>query len=191
MLTLVLGAVLFIAMHLVRIVAPNFRNAAIAKLGENGWKIFYTVVSILGVYLMGRGYGAYRAEGSPIVYDPPLWMGHMTLLLMALAFIFIVAAQIPSAGYIKAKLKHPMLIGIKVWAVAHLLINGDLASLILFGSMLAWAVIALIAIKKRGGQPPAVSSIKPDIIAVIIGLILWVGFAIWVHTWLIGVPAIA
>jgi len=96
---------------------------------------------------MGKGYGAYRAEGSPILYDPPLWMGHITILLMALAFIFVVAGNIPMTGHIKAKLKHPMLIGIKTWAIAHLLINGDVASVLLFGSMLVWAVISVIAIK--------------------------------------------
>ena len=188
---LILGVVLFIGIHLMRIVSPGIRNAGIAKLGDNGWKILYTVVAIAGVYLMGKGYGIYRAEGSPIVYDPPLWMGHITILLMALSFIFIVAGNLPMTGHIKAKLKHPMLIGIKTWAIAHLLINGDVASLILFGSLLAWAVVSVIAIKKRGGQPPVATSIKADIIAVVVGIILWLVFAMWVHTWLIGVSAIA
>lgn len=188
---LISGLVLFIGMHLVRIVFPSLRDAGLAKLGDIGWKILYTVVSIAGVYLMAKGYGAYRAEGSPIVYDPPLWMGHLTILLMALAFIFVVAGNIPVTGHIKAKLKHPMLIGIKTWAIAHLLINGDVASLLLFGSMLIWAVVAVIAIKKRGGQPPVASSAKADIISIVLGLALWLGFAMWLHTWLIGVSAIA
>jgi len=188
---LILGIVLFIGMHLMRVVTPRLRNAGLAKLGDSGWKILYTVVSILGVYLMGRGYGEYRADGSPLLYDPPLWMGHLTILLMALAFIFVVAGNVPMTGHIKAKLKHPMLIGIKTWAIAHLLINGDLASVILFGSMLAWAIFMVIAIKKRGGQPPVASSVKADVISVVVGLVLWLAFATWVHTWLIGVPAIA
>ncbi len=188
---LILGLVLFIGMHLVRIVAPGLREAGLAKLGTMGWKILYAVVSIAGVYLMGKGYGAYRAEGVTVVYDPPLWMGHITILLMAFAFIFVVAGNLPATGHIKAKLKHPMLIGIKVWAIAHLLINGDLASIVLFGSLLAWAVFSVIGIKKRGLAPPVATSAKPDIAAVVIGLGLWLGFAMWLHTWLIGVPAIA
>lgn len=188
---LIFGLVLFIGMHLVRIVAPGLRDAGIAKLGATGWKILYTVVSIAGVYFMGKGYGAYRAEGSPILYDPPLWMGHITILLMALAFIFVVAGNIPMTGHIKAKLKHPMLIGIKTWAIAHLLINGDVASVLLFGSMLVWAVISVIAIKKRGVVPPAATSAKADVISVVVGIALWLAFAMWLHTWLIGVSAIA
>lgn len=188
---LILGLALFIGMHMVRIVAPGLRDAGIAKLGGAGWKILYAVVSIAGVYLMGKGYGAYRAEGSPILYDPPLWMGHITILLMALAFIFVVAGNIPMTGHIKAKLKHPMLIGIKTWAIAHLLINGDVASVVLFGSMLAWAVVSVIAIKKRGGTPPVATSAKADVISVVLGLALWLAFAMWLHTWLIGVSAIA
>ncbi len=188
---LILGIVLFIGMHLTRIVTPGLRNSGIAKLGDNGWKILYTVVSIAGIYLMGRGYGVYRMEGSPIVYDPPFWMGHLTILLMALSFIFIVAGNLPMTGHIKAKLKHPMLIGIKTWAVSHLLINGDLASIILFGSLLAWAIITLIAVKKRGVKPPVATSAKPDMIAVVTGLAIWLVFVMWVHTWLIGVPVIA
>lgn len=189
--TLILGVVLFIAMHLVRIVAPGLRNAGIEKLGNTGWKILYSVVSLIGLFLMIRGFGAYRAEGSPVIYDPPLWMGHITILLMALALIFITTADLPSTGYIKATLKHPMLIAIKTWAIAHLLINGDLASIILFGSFLVWAIISVIAIKKRGDEPPVATSFKPDIIAIVIGLGIWLIIVMWLHTWLIGVPVIA
>lgn len=188
---LLTGIVLFIGMHMVRIVAPGLRDAGIAKLGGAGWKILYAVVSIAGVYLIGKGYGAYRAEGSPILYDPPLWMGHITILLMALAFIFLVAGNLPITGHIKSKLKHPMLISIKTWAIAHLLINGDVASVVLFGSMLAWAVISVIAIKKRGGPLPVFTSAKADVLSIVIGLALWLVFAMWLHTWLIGVSAIA
>jgi len=110
---------------------------------------------------------------------------------MALAFIFVVAGNIPMTGHIKAKLKHPMLIGIKTWAIAHLLINGDVASVLLFGSMLVWAVISVIAIKKRGVVPPVATSAKADVISVVVGIALWLAFAMWLHTWLIGVSAIA
>lgn len=188
---MVFGLVLFIGIHLVRIATPRLRNLGIEKLGDNGWKILYTVVSIAGIYLMGRGYGACRAEGSPIIYEAPFWMSHLSIMLMAFAFIFVVAGNLPVTGHIKAKLKHPMLIGIKTWAVAHLLINGDLASIILFGSLLAWAIISVIAIKKRGRTPPVATSAKPDLIATVVGIVIWLVFAMWVHTWLIGVPAIA
>jgi len=188
---LILGLLLFTGMHAVRIVAPGVRDAGMTKLGDAGWKILYAVVSVAGVYLMAKGYGAYRAEGSPIVYDPPLWLGHVTLLLMVFSFIFVVAGNLPITGHIKAKLKHPMLIGIKTWAVAHLLINGDVASIVLFGGMLAWAVFAVIGIKKRGAEPPVASSAMADVLSVVIGLGLWAAFGIWLHTWLIGVAAIA
>ncbi len=188
---LVFGLVLFIGIHLIRIVMPGLRDAGISKFGSTGWQIFYAAVAIAGVYLMAKGYGAYRAEGSPIIYQAPSGMGHLTTLLMALSFIFIVAGNLPVAGHIKAKLKHPMLIGIKTWAVAHLLVNGDVASVILFGSLLVWAIISVIGIKKRGGEPPVASSAKPDLIAVVVGIVFWLVFAMWLHPWLIGVPAIA
>lgn len=188
---LILGLVLFIGMHMVRIVAPGLRDTGIAKLGNPGWKILYAVVSFAGIYLMAKGYGAYRAEGPAILYNPPLWLGGVTMLLMVFSFIFIVAGNLPMTGHIKAKLKHPMLIGIKTWAIAHLLINGDVASVVLFGAMLAWAVVSVIAIKKRAIEPPVATSGMADILSVVIGLALWAAFGMWLHTSLIGVAAIA
>lgn len=187
---LIIGLVLFLGMHMVRILAPEFRNNMIARMGNGGWQISYTVVSILGIVLIVYGYGSYRWNG-PVIYQTPFWMGHITVLLMAVSFVLIVSGNIPATGYIKARMKNPMLIGVKVWAVAHLLANGDLASIIMFGSFLAWAIFAVIAIKRRGGESPVASSAMPDYLSLAIGLTLWAVFGYWLHAWLIGVPAIA
>ncbi len=187
---LIIGLVLFLGMHMVRIMAPQLRENMIVKMGDGGWKMLYTVVSILGIVLIVYGYGSYRWEG-PVIYQTPFWMGHITVLLMAVSFVLIVSGNIPATGYIKARMKNPMLIGVKVWAIAHLLANGDLASVLLFGSFLAWAVIAVIALKRRGGESPVASSAMPDYLSLAIGLVLWAVFGYWLHAWLIGVPAIA
>ena len=187
---LIIGLVLFFGMHMVRIMAPEMRDNMISRMGDGGWKMLYTVVSILGIVSIVYGYGSYRWEG-PVIYQTPFWLGHITVLLMAVSFVLIVAGNIPATGYIKARMKNPMLIGVKVWAVAHLLANGDLASILLFGSFLVWAIIAVIAIKRRGGESPVASSAMPDYLSLAIGLTLWVVFGYWLHTWLIGVPAIA
>ena len=186
---LILGLCVFLGTHSVRIFAPRLREAGIERMSDTGWKILYTVVSIFGLYLVGAGFGQFKPD-APIIYETPFWFSHITALLMLFSFIMVVASNFRS-GHIKAKLKHPLLMGVKTWAVAHLLINGDLASIVLFGSILAWCVFALVAIKKRGGEPPIAGSIVPDVISVIAGIILWGVFAYWLHTWLIGVPAIA
>jgi len=192
MIWLILGLVLFLGIHSVRIVAPEFRQAQIDQRGLNAWKGIYTVISIVGFVILVWGYGIARQD--PVVFFvAPAWMSHVVALLMLPVMILLVASQVP-AGRIKAAVKHPMLLGVKIWALAHLLVNGDLASVLLFGGFLAWAVVDRISEKKRllAGltRNPEAGPLKWDIIAVVGGLVLYVLFVVVLHKLLIGVPPI-
>jgi uncharacterized membrane protein len=191
MLYLILGLVIFLGVHSVEIVSPTLRSRAVARLGEQPYKGMYSLLSIVGFVLLVWGYGVARQD--PIlVYAPPLWMRHLTLLLMVPVFPLLLAAYLP--GRIKAAVKHPMLAAVKAWAFAHLLANGMLADLLLFGGFLIWAVADRISVKRRAvvrpvpGPPPGKYN---DLIAVVGGLALYVIFVFWLHTWLIGVPPLA
>ncbi|MBZ9654178.1 NnrU family protein [Phyllobacterium lublinensis] len=190
MLVLILGIIIFLGVHSVRIVAPEWRLAKMEQWGDNAWKGLYSVVSLVGFVLIVWGYGIARPD-APILYEPPAWMKHITELLMLFAFIFL-GVYIAKPGKMKPALKHPMLIAIKTWALAHLLANGDLASLILFLSFLAWAVVDRIAIKRQERAGLAAPYIVPgpasnDVIAIVIGLVLY-GLFVWkLHELLIGV----
>ena len=183
---LILGIVLFLGTHSIRMVAPGFRNDRIAAMGEGGWKGAYTLVSIVGLVILIFGYGQARVT-VPVLYTTPFWLAHVSILLMAFAFITLAVSQLPS-GRLKPVLKHPMLLAVKIWAFAHLLVNGDLASVILFGAFLAWAVWNRIAVKRRGGALPQPGPVTWDIAAIAIGLIFWALFIWQLHYWLIGIP---
>ena len=192
MIWLILGLVLFLGIHSVRIVAPEFRQAQIDQRGLNAWKGIYTVISIVGFVILVWGYGIARQD--PVVFFvAPAWMSHVVALLMLPVMILLVASQVP-AGRIKAAVKHPMLLGVKIWALAHLLVNGDLASVLLFGGFLVWAVFDRISEKKRlqAGltSNPVAGPLKWDIIAVVGGLVVYVLFVAMLHKLLIGVPPI-
>jgi len=192
MIWLIVGLVLFLGIHSVRIAAPEFRQAQIDARGLNIWKGIYSLVAILGFIILVWGYGIARQD--PVVFWlAPAWMSHVVALLMLPAMILLVASQVP-AGRIKAAVKHPMLMAVKIWALAHLLVNGDLASLLLFGGFLAWAVVDRISEKKRlrAGitTNPVAGALKWDIIAVVGGLVLYVLFVGGLHEWLMGVPPI-
>ncbi|HEX6708340.1 MAG TPA: NnrU family protein [Albitalea sp.] len=183
---LVLGLVLFLGVHSVSIVAPQWRDAQVALRGERAWKGVYALISIVGFVLLIVGYGA--ARQSPIVlYTPPTWARHLTLLLMAPVFPLLIAAYMP--GRIKAALKHPFLVAVKLWALAHLLANGTLADVLLFGGFLAWAVADRVSLKRRPVRPLPGAPERPmnDLIAVVAGLVLYGVFVTWGHQWLIGV----
>lgn len=190
MLVLILGIIVFLGIHSVRIVAPEWRFAKMEQWGENAWKGLYSVISLVGFVLLVWGYGMARPD-APVLYEPPAWMKHITELLMLFAFIFL-GVYIARPGKLKPALKHPMLIAIKTWALAHLLANGDLASLILFLSFLAWAVVDRIAIKRQERAGLAAPYISPgpasnDVIAIVIGLVFY-GLFVWkLHVLLIGV----
>ena len=182
---LVLGLVLFLGVHSVRIAAPAWADAKKASMGEGAWKGVYSIVSVIGFVLIVWGYGEARWS-APVLWSPPFWFGHITALLMVFAMIALAAYMLP-AGRIKAALKHPMLVAVKIWALGHLLINGDLASILLFGSFLVWAVFDRISVKRRGVAVPAAGPVQWDIATLVLGLALY-GLFIWkLHLWLFGV----
>jgi uncharacterized membrane protein len=189
MLVLILGIVIFLGIHSVRILAPGFRDRQIAAGGEGRWKAIFSVIALVGLVLIVWGYSMARLT-APILYEPPVWMRHVNLLLMYFSFVILVASQMPP-GRIKAALKHPMLVAVKIWAFGHLLANGDLAALLLFGSFLVWAVVDRISVKRRGETGPAPGPVTWDIAAIAVGTVLY-GLFVWrLHEWLFGVPAIA
>ena len=185
MLKLVAGLLIFFGVHSIRIYAPAWRDAMVARLGAGGWKAAYSVASIVGFVLIVGGYAQARLE--PVVlYLPPAGLRHLTMLLMLPVFPLLLAAYLP--GRIKAAVKHPMLTATKAWALSHLLANGMLADVLLFGGFLAWAVLDRISAGKRPQPVPAVTGpVRNDVIAVVGGLLLYVVFAFWAHTRLIGV----
>ncbi|MGL4489883.1 MAG: NnrU family protein [Rhizobiaceae bacterium] len=186
---LILGIIVFLGIHTVRIVAPDFRAAQIAARGEGAWKGIYSLISAVGLGLIIWGFALARPEAA-FFYEPPAWMKHINLLLMVFAFIFMMVANVP-AGKLKPILKHPFLLSIKLWALGHLLSNGDLASLILFGSFLVWAIWDRIAVKRRGDLGTTVAGpVSNDIIAIVSGLVLYVLFVWKLHEWLMGVPVV-
>ena len=189
---LILGLVLFLGIHSVRMLAGDWRTVQIARLGEKAWKGMYTVVSLLGFGLIIWGYGLARAE--PVVlWTPPVWTRHMAALLTLPMFILLVATYVPGTR-IKAAVGHPMVLSVKLWALAHLLANGNLADLVLFGSFLVWAVTDFISFRRRdralGATYPALGFSR-DALAVVVGLVAWAAFARFAHQWLIGVRPFA
>lgn len=188
MLLLILGLALFLGMHGFTM-ARGPRAMMMKRFGEGGYKGVYTLVSLLGFVLIIYGFQLYRSGGMIPVWSPPLWMGHLALLLTLPIFILLAATN--SGGRIHAAVKHPMLLAVKIWATAHLLANGDVGSILLFGGFLAWAVMARISLKRRAGVtvPAASGFTQRDWIAIGAGLVLWFVFARWLHPLLIGVAA--
>jgi uncharacterized membrane protein len=183
---LIIGLALFFGIHSVAIVAPAWRDRMAASLGQLTWKGLYSMLAIAGFVLMVWGYGI--ARQTPIVlYDTPHWMHHVTALLMLPVFPLLLAAYLP--GRIKTTLKHPMLIATKTWALAHLLVNGGLHDVLLFGAFLAWAVADRISLKRRPARPTPAAPVTRfnDISAVVLGLIFYVAFVQWLHVEWIGV----
>jgi uncharacterized membrane protein len=189
---LVLGLILFLGLHSFSM-ARGSRAAVIERIGLGPFKGLYSLLSLAGIVLIVIGYGQYRSSGYIPVWDPPVWTRHLALLLVLIAFICVAAAYLP--GHIKHRLKHPMLAGVKIWAFAHLLANGDLGSILLFGSFLAWAVVARIGVKRRDvaaqhGGTAAPAGWRNDILAVAVGAAIYVAFVFWLHPLLIGVPVL-
>jgi len=187
---MIAGLAVFLGTH-VFTTRREARAALIARLGEGPYKLLYSLVAALGLVLIGYGYGDYRANDWIAVWEPPAWTRHVAVLLMWPAVIAILAAYLP--GRIKATLKHPMLVGVKLWAFAHLIANGDLGSIVLFGSILAWAVFDRIAVKRRGDPLPVAraGAWKNDLLAVVAGTILYLALGLVFHPVVIGVPAFA
>lgn len=188
--TLIAGLVIFLGIHSIAIVALGFRNSMEARLGKWGWKALYSIIALVGIVLIIQGYNSARYT-SALLYSPPVWTRHLTMLLMLPVFPLLLAAYLP--GRIKATLKHPMLVAVKLWALSHLLTNGSAADVLLFGSFLAWAVIDRISLKRRAyhSNPSAPPGRWNDLIAVLAGLTLYVVFVMGAHQLLIGVPPMA
>ena len=189
MLVLVVGLVIFLGVHSVSIVAPGWRTATVARLGERPWKGLYSLASGVGLALVIVGYGMARRD--PVVlYTPPAALRHLALLVMLPVFPLLFAAYLP--GRIRAAVKHPFLLAVKLWAFAHLLANGMLADVLLFGAFLAWAVADRISVKRRSADeahevPAAPPGAANDAIALIGGLAVYAVFIVWAHRWIIGV----
>ena len=189
MIVLLLGLVVFLGVHSVSIAAPGWRSAQIARRGERAWKGVYSVAAGIGLALLIVGYGMARPE--PVVlYTPPVALRHLALLVMLPVFPLLFAAYLP--GRLSRAVKHPMLLAVKFWATAHLLANGTLADVLLFGAFLAWAVADRISVKRRTpdeahavpGAPPGPMN---DLIAIAGGLAVYAVTILWAHRWLIGV----
>lgn len=188
MLWLILGLVLFLGVHSVRIVSDSWRTEFRAKRGENAYKGLYTLVSVAGFVLLIWGFGQARQQ-PVLLWVPPVGMRHAAALLTLLALVLLAASQIPGNA-IKAKLRHPMVLGVKVWALAHLLSNGMLHDVVLFGSFLVWAVLSFRAARQRDRAgsivyPPGRP--LPTVLVVVAGVAAWCFFAFWAHGAWIGV----
>lgn len=188
MILLILGLILFLGMHSARVFADDWRSAQLQRMGPQAWKGLYAVVSLVGFVLLVWGYGQARTE--PVVlWTPPTGLRHLAALLTLIAFVLLAAAYVPGTR-IKRAVGHPMVAGTKAWALAHLLANGTLADVLLFGGFLGWSVMLFIASRKRdrkAGTVYAVGPVSRDMLAVTFGLIAWAIFAFWAHAWLIGV----
>ena len=185
---LILGLVLFLGVHSTRVVAEGWRTAMRARLGDNGWKGAYSVVSLVGFVLICYGYGLARQQPM-VLWASPTWTRHLAALLTLPAFVMLPAAYVPGNA-IKARLKHPMVLAVKVWALAHLLANNTLADVLLFGGFLVWAVLSYRAARQRDRASNIVYApgrAGPTAVTVAIGVAAWVAFAFWGHAALIGV----
>jgi len=187
---LIIGLLIFLGIHSISIVAEPTRDHLHARVGEGGWKGLYSLLSLVGLVLLVYGYGDARMQPQ-LIYLPPPWLRHVALLLLLPVFVLLLATYFP--GRIKAVVKHPTFTAIKLWALAHLLANGMLADLLLFGGFLLWAVAGRISMKRREARPlPGLApSVLNDVIAVAVGFGLYVVFVLWGHAWLIGVAPVA
>src|SRR6516165_794484 len=181
---LILGIILFLGLHLLPTV-PGLRNRLIGRLGEKGYKALFALLSVAAFVVLVWGFAR-----APViqVWSPPSWTRWVAIVLMIPAFILLVAAYVP--GQIKAKVRHPFLVAIKTWALAHLIANGDLASIFLFGSFLLYAVYDRIAVKRREETGlitvPDTGPARNDVTSLVVGLLLYVAFLLWLHPLLIS-----
>jgi uncharacterized membrane protein len=187
---MIVGLVLFLGVHTLT-TQRGLRARCVAAMGEGGYKIGYAVASFAGLALIVWGFAHYRAEGMISVWSPPTFLRHFNVALMLPAVILVVASYL--RGRIYTAVKHPMLAGVKLWAFGHLLANGDLGGIILFGSFLAWAVFDRISLKHRadpGAPPIPVGGVTNDVIAVVVGIVAYLALAFAFHPVVIGVPVI-
>jgi len=191
MATLVLGLVVFLGLHSVRIVADGWRTRTIDRMGAQSWKALYSIVSLVGFALIVWGFGLARTQ-PVLLWSPPQAMRHLASLLTLLSFVLFVAAYVPGNG-IKARLHHPMVLSVKAWALGHLLATGNLAHLVLFGTFLVWAVFNFSAARRRDRVAQTIYApgrLPATLLTVALGVLAWVAVAFWLHGWLIGIRPI-
>ena len=184
---MLLGLLVFLGTHAFTTMRVA-RAGVVAKIGEASYRVLYSVVSIVGVVMIGWGFAAWHAEGSPQLWYPPLWTKHLAIALMLFASICFAAAYPPT--HIRIWLKHPMLVGIKTWAVAHLIANGDLAGIVLFGTVLAWAVWSRISMKWRPASVYPAPRWVADAVALVGGGVLFVLLAALFHPYVVGLKVL-
>lgn len=190
MVLLVFGLILFFGVHVMPML-PDLRARLVATVGDGLYRGVYSLIALAGLVLIVWGYGQARDAGVPHLYDPPFFLRHITHLVMLPVFVLLVSAY--AHGRITRQARHPMVLAVKLWALAHLLSNGDLASVLLFGSFLAWAVadrISLARRQRRGLVTVREGPAQNDIIAVIVGLSVYLIILFKAHTWVIGVPVL-
>ena len=188
MATLIIGLLVFLGVHSTRIVADDWRSAQVSRRGEQTWKLAYTAVSLAGFALLLWGYGSARHD-APVLWNPPGGLRHLSSLLTLAASVLLAATYVPRNG-IKARLHHPMVIAVALWALAHLLANGTLADLLLFGGFLLWSVASLLAARRRdriAGTRYPPGSMGATAIAAAAGMVAWAVFAFWLHGLWLGV----
>ncbi|WP_300341018.1 NnrU family protein [Accumulibacter sp.] len=188
MITLVLGLVIFLGVHSLRIFADGWRSQVRTRIGVNAWKGGYSLLSLLGFGLLVWGYGQARLD--PVqLWTPMIGTRHLAALLMLPSFILLAGAYVPQNG-IKARVHHPMVLAVKVWALAHLLANHTLADLVLFGSLLVWSVLDFRSSRQRdraAGTVYPAGTLTGSVATVAVGAVAWAVFAFWAHAWLFGV----
>lgn len=188
MTALIAGLLLFLGPHAVRIFADGFRQRQIAAHGLGRWKALYSLLSLAGLVLIVWGYGQARLH-PVLLWEPPRGLRHAALLLTLVAFVLLAASDSPR-NHIKAAVHHPMVLGVKVWAFAHLLANGMLADVLLFGSFLVWAIVLYAVSRRRDRREGTVyppGTLRGTVITLVAGVGVWLLFLFWLHTWLIGV----
>lgn len=185
---LILGLILFLGLHSIRIVADDWRTRQIERIGLNRWKAMYSIIAAIGLVLIVVGF--IMARHHPVVlYVPPMWLRHLNALFMLIALILFPAARVPNNMF-KAKLHHPQVLAVKTWAFGHLLATGMQYDVVLFGAFLLWAVVLFAASRRRDRRlgtvyPPG--TVKGTVITVVAGIALWALLAFWLHEWLFGV----
>jgi len=192
MMILIAGLLLFLGTHSIRILAEGWRAQLILDRGEQRYKGAYSLLALVGFVLIVYGYGLAR-QAPVVLFTPPTWTRHLAATLMLPVFVLLTAAYLPGTR-IKRAVGHPMVLGVKLWALAHLLANGTFADLLLFGAFLLWAILDFIAARKRdraAGRVYVTGPLSRDVVAIVVGLVIWVVFAFWLHAWLIGVRPFA
>jgi len=192
MVYLIAGLLVFLGLHSLRIVADSWRTALVSQMGASAFKGAFSVLSLAGFVLIIYGFGVVR-ETPVVLWTPPVGMRHAASLLTLIAFVLLVAAYVPGNG-IKARVHHPMVLGVKTWALAHLLANGQLAHLMLFGGFLLWAVLdyaSLRARDRRAGTTYSAGTLGRTVLTVVLGVLAWAVFAFKLHGWLIGIRPLA